>query len=69
MPRYRYEGFQILDMHALPGRWVRISVTCSEHLQPGDELDLRPYGVWRVDHLEVDPSPGVTTLVAVHLTD
>ncbi len=61
--------FQLLDMQALPNRKVRISVILSEHLQPGDELDLTPYGVWRVVELEHDPSPDVTTVIALHLAE
>ncbi|MBB5379152.1 hypothetical protein HNQ07_004667 [Deinococcus metalli] len=52
-------------MEALSERRVRISVMLSTHLQPGDELDLTPYGLWRVIELEGDPSPAVTTVLAV----
>lgn len=68
MPRFTYEPFEVLDMIALPQRQVRISVRLSPHLQMDDELDLTPYGVWRVVAVERDPSPEVTTIVAVHIS-
>ncbi|PNY81444.1 hypothetical protein [Deinococcus koreensis] len=67
--RFRFEVFQVVDMQALPQRQVRLSVLLSPHLQPGDEVDLRPYGLWQVVSLEASSRPDVTTLIVRHQPD
>lgn len=67
MTRFQYEASQILDMQAEGAGRVVITVIRSDHLRPGDELELTPYGAWRIVVLISDPSPDVTTLLAVPL--
>lgn len=69
MIRSRFEVFQVVDMQALPQRRVRLTVLASPQLQPGDEVDLRPYGVWQIMSLEADLRPDMTILIVRHLPE
>ena len=69
MARFQYEVFQVLDMQVERAGQVTISLLRSDHLHPGDELDLTPYGAWRIVAVEDEPSSDITTVHAVHLPE